>query len=237
MEKCPWYFGYTLKDLIEKADKELFSIEALELANEIFQYSVKNILSTRLLDDKIKGKIAEVFSSFKPYWHELLSLSLTISYAKPIGCIYYTGNIEILSDKISELNLYYDYEPMGGYGLDIVFTYDRYILENYREVYKKFNYLDRDLLLGILYGYPLGDILGFCRMRSKEIRPADYYQIWKRKHKYRKQLRYLLHVPTPDHWPEKWKRSIGMKGEEYLNEKYKSLIGSYESWKTKLKFI
>ena len=152
---------------------------------------------------------------------EFPTLTLVASHVKPAG--------------ITELNVKFDTDllkPLGIESVDhknqLIIGFDNYSVEvvaEYRQRYQGDN-LTCALVEGIMYGYPLGDVIEFRPRDAKYLR-ADLHAFAEgdliKTLALERELKTLSHVPLPLHWTEHWRDTVGMDGEFELAKKYKKI--------------
>jgi len=160
---------------------------------------------------------------------EPTDLSLILRYAKPAGIIGFDD------EPILPLGFYkIPFDPFFGnfptpqklfYVTSCVEILEQ--LDYYQERLRRMNKDDfgvktyRDLVHGILFGYPVADVLEQNTYFNKDV----LLDRWKQENNYRTNLGLLCHVPRPQLWTAQWCENVGMKGEEHLHEVYRKVLG------------
>lgn len=221
----PWDFGLRLDDILEEGDKKMFSKEIIDMANDLYDLTLKCPPPEHLtVDEKILIKKATCIESWQPSNNnaeeqKALCLGLVVGRGKPAG-----EHMNYNEDALSGLALNYHKREGGGYNFGYCSKIVRMLDTIDSSLGWDQKYPQEGLLYGIAYGFPLGDVVGFCRITQMPESTMHYLKKWKKDNRYKNKLDYLVHLPTPSVWPAVWTKKVGIEGEEYLNSVYKKIL-------------
>jgi len=230
--------SYEVEDIKRKIEQGNFSIsfqngdDKLLLALEMFDRGIETLdelydltLETPNLNLAFDKRYPQLYAQTT----EPMDLSLVLRFAKPAGLIgfneepslpfcFYKIPFEHFVEKHFPIpqRLFYVTSNLG--------VLER--LEYYQEEFRKMNRNDfgvktfRDLVQGILFGYPVADVLEQNTYFDKDVSLEN----WKKKRDYSHDLGLLCHVPRPQLWTAQWHQQVGIGGEEHLQEVYRKVL-------------
>jgi len=84
MKRNPWYFSYSVRDLLEEYDKKLFSVEGVELAEELLELTLET--SPHILTQNEVDLISSYIKAEGDYsWDDVKSLYLVVGMRRVRG--------------------------------------------------------------------------------------------------------------------------------------------------------
>lgn len=233
----PWDFGFLPSDFIgnipPKARKQLTD-KVIEKADYLYKKTLDCKLPKSFSKDFMKTAKKNIEKMGNEY--EADSLYLNLNYCKPSSLIapYRDSKLERLCsffNKETELNAKIikikdgkSNKLLPGVKLMAISFSEEMVEElavNHNTSSGK--NLAYHLFNGIMLGYPLGDVISFVSRDEKEM-PVLIYKRWAIRESYRIDLDVLIHVPMPYCWPRKWKKKVGIKGEEKLANLYRKYL-------------
>lgn len=235
----PWNFGIkpseyiankaTLSQQLEKAIEEV----GLKKLDDLFLYTLQCPHARKLRRDLI-AELKKLTGCSRNSTTESDSLILLASYVKP-------GGFVVVKDYENARSLLYD---LGIYSIQIPTREHKNKIQNKDKIYLEAHFAKRGieeiiehhckwkegtisnaanhLVRGILYGYPIGDVIEFADSNFPLCVEFAHFRII---YRYLPNLEALLHVPTPLRWNDLWRKKIGMEGEEYLASIYRQALG------------
>lgn len=219
----PWDFGLRLEDILEEEDRRMFSKKIIDTANDLYDLTLRCPPPRHLTwDEKSLIKKATLLRDGIDE-ERALCLGLVVGRGKPAG-----EHENYNEGPLSELSINYHKRKIRKHKFEYNFGYCSKIVQILNGLDSSpggdLRYPSKGLLYGMAYGFPLGDIVGYCRIRQMPETTSYYFKKWKKSNRYRKGLGYLVHIPTPLFWPSVWKKDVGIDGEEYLNRFYKKIL-------------
>ena len=220
----PWHFGFTLSQYYETLSEEqkrkvMLPNIALKELDELYEFTLRIPPARKVVLEEL------VKLAYGPYNPGILLPCLVVSHAKPLTEFDLPESVsEMTINALARNGIVHQFTGKSRPNGEVVFAaYNQEIMQTYFELLTKFESKnitkeEMDLINGIFYGYPIGDVFS---MTFEFKFPDDISKLYHPKG--------LHHVVFAPGWSKQWRREVGMKGLEHLSRVYFELITNWPS--------
>ena len=206
--QAPWHFGYTPSDYYEtlnkaqkqKAPQQMFSLRNID---EIFNLTLQIPPPRKLVLDEVIDAASLI------HCREMLIVSHVASYCKPFG--EFDIPLEFTKDIMAVGEAHGMGMSIGRSAFEncVTVAADHALLSEFKKIERTTEKLsarssERNIVLGMLFGYPIGEVFSWTfefnyNIRKKIYRPAG-----------------LFFASYPRGWSPSWRKEVGYRGQEHL---------------------